>query len=187
MKHVLVALLATTVFAAGANAQQQNQKVRPAYTYAGVKYTSQDLDDYDCTQDGLIIDGAFDVNGAVFAHGAFGDVSGDGCGSTSLKAGLGYRSAWGEASHLYGKLAFQDVSPDVGDGDTGLVIGGGIRGFVVPGIEGYFEVEYSTLGEKSTDANFGGAYWVNKDFSATLDIGFGSDQRSFAIGARMNF
>lgn len=187
MKHVLVALLATTVFAAGAHAQQQNQKVRPAYNYAGVKYFTQDLDDLDCTQDGLFVDGSLDVNGAVYAHGSFGDVSGDNCGSTTLTAGAGYRTAWGEASHLYGELAFRDSSYDSGGGDTGLVIGGGIRGFVVPGIEGYFGVEYSSLGDKSTTANFGGAYWVNKDFSATLDIGFGSDNRSLAIGARMNF
>lgn len=191
MKHILVALLATTVMAAGANAQQQqNKKVRPAYNFAGVQYFTQDLDfgnGADCTQDGLFINGSFDINGAVYAHGSFGDVSGDFCGSTSLTAGVGYRSAWGEASHLYGTLAFSDISPDAGDGDTGLVIGGGIRGFMVPGIEGYFGVEHSTLGDGSTVANFGGAYWVNKDFSATLDIGFGSDQRSLAIGGRLNF
>lgn len=191
MKHVLVALLATTVFAASAQAQQQhNQKIRPAYNYAGVKYFTQDLDfdnGAECTQDGIFIDGSLDINGAVFAHGSYGDVSGDGCGSSTLTAGVGYRSAWGETSHLYGTLAFTDTSVDAGNGDSGLVLGGGIRGFVVPGIEGYFEVEHSTAFDKSTVANFGGAYWVNKDFSATLDIGFGSDQRSFAIGARISF
>ncbi|HEY7773537.1 MAG TPA: hypothetical protein VIC26_10150 [Marinagarivorans sp.] len=190
MKKVMGAIIASSVLmASGVSVAEpyQQKKVRPTYNYAGVKYSTQRLDDFDCSQDGLFIDGSFDINGQVFARGSIGDVSGDVCGSTSISASLGYRSAWGEASHLYGVAGFTDVSADSGGGDTGLVIGGGIRGYMVPGIEGYFEVGYSTLGDGDLSMSVGGAYWFNGNFAATADVGFGSDQRSFAIGARMAF
>lgn len=189
MKKIVSAIIASSVLASAAYAAEpsKQKKVRPTYNYAGVKYSTQRLDDYDCSQDGLFLDGSFDINGQLFARGSIGDVSGDSCGSTSISASIGYRSAWGEASHLYGVAGFTDVSPDGGGGDSGLVIGGGIRGYMVPGIEGYFEVDYSTLGDGDLSVGFGGAYWFNGNFSATADVGFGSDQRSFAIGARMAF
>lgn len=191
MKILMTAVVAASLLASGAYAAEpkNTQKVRPTYNYAGVKYFAQrlSLPNGDCSQDGLFIDGSFDINGQIFARGSLGDVTGDACGSTSLSASVGYRSAWGEASHLYGVVGFSDESHDSGGGDTGLVLGGGIRGYVVPGIEGYFEVDYSTLGDGDLFAKVGGAYWFNGNFSATADIGFGSDQRSFAIGGRMAF
>ena len=189
MKKLMTAVIAASLLASGAYAAEptKTKKVRPTYNYAGVKYFTQRLSDIDCSQDGLFIDGSFDINGQIFARGSLGDVNGDACGSTSLSASVGYRSAWGEASHLYGVAGFTDVSPDSGSGEAGLVVGAGIRGYVVPGIEGYFEVDYSTLYDGDLTAKVGGAYWFNGNFSATADIGFGSDQRSFAIGGRMAF
>ena len=187
MKKIIGAALAATMLMAGAAEAQQQKKVRPSYTYGGVKYITQDLDDYDCTQDGLIVDGSFDIDGAFFVRGAFSDVSGDNCGSSSLKVGGGYRAAWGESAHIYGTASFMDISADAGGGDTGLVMGGGMRGYVSPGIEAYGEVEYSTLDGGGLAVNAGGAYWFNGQFAITGDIGFGSDARSFAIGGRMAF
>ena len=66
--------------AASYNNQNTPKKARPTYNYAGIKYTSQNIDleneEEDCTQDGINVNGSFDVNGQVFVQGAFGDVSG---------------------------------------------------------------------------------------------------------------
>ncbi len=163
------------------------EKVRPTYTFAGLKYVNQDLDDFDCDQDGLLIDGSYDLDGAIFLRGSFGDVSGDNCGSSSFKLGAGYRVGWGETSHVYGALSFQDVSVDRGESDSGLAIAGGVRGYVAPGIEGYAELEYSTLYDNDLFFNIGSAYWFNGQFAATGDITLGGDQTTFAIGGRMSF
>ncbi|WP_053980380.1 hypothetical protein [Marinagarivorans algicola] len=202
MKKLLSALMASSLLVAGSQVvvaqtyeKKPAKKVRPTYTYAGVKYTTQSLDDYEgngsnkeCTQDGLNINGSYDFGNQFFARGSFTDVSGDeACGSSSLNVSGGYKVAWGATSHVYGLLGFQNVSPDNGSGDSGLVLGGGIRGYVVQGIEAYFEVEHSTVFDGETSANFGGAYWFNKNFSVTGDIGIGAEQRSLAIGGRMSF
>lgn len=196
MRKLLSAFIASSLLVAGSQVvvaqtyeKKHAKKVRPTYTYAGVKYTTQRLDDFGgCTQDGLNVNGSYDFGNQFFARGSFTDVSGDdGCGSSSLNVGGGYKVAWGATSHVYGLLNFQSVSPDNGSSDSGLVLGGGIRGYVVQGIEAYFEVEHSTVFDGETSANFGGAYWFNKDFSVTGDIGIGAEQRSFAIGGRMSF
>ena len=163
------------------------EKVRPTYTFAGLKYVNQDLDDFNCDQDGLLLDGSYDVDGAIFLRGSFSDVSGDNCGSSSFKLGGGYRVGWGETSHVYGALSFQDISPDQGRGDSGLTMAGGVRGYVAPGIEGYAELEYSTLGDGDLFLSVGSAYWFNGQFSVTGDITVGGDQTTFAIGGRMGF
>lgn len=187
MNKVLSVFCATVVMAASAQFVCA-EKVRPTYTYAGIQYINQDLDDNDCSQDGLQVEGSYDVDKAFFVQGSFADVSGDSnCGSSSFKAGGGYRAGWGETSHVYGLLSVQDVSVDVGSGDSGLTLAGGLRGYIIPGIEAYGEVEYSTLFDGDVSLNAGGAYWFNGQFSVTGDLSLGGDQTSFAIGGRMTF
>ncbi|MDZ7923075.1 MAG: hypothetical protein U5M23_03260 [Marinagarivorans sp.] len=188
MKIIISALVMGSLMAAGAQAAQtQPKNVRPVYTYAGVKYVSQGLDDYDCRQNGIAIDGSLDLNGQAFVRAGLSDVSGGVCGSTSVNASVGYRAAWGSNSHIYGTLGAQQVSPDQGDSDTGLLLGAGMRGYLVPGIEGYVEVNYTTLGDGEIVLSGGGAYWFNANFAATLDLGVGADQNSFAVGGRLAF
>lgn len=195
MKNLISALLASFLLVAGSQSalaqkaydKKSYQKSRPTYTFAGVKYLSQKLDDFDCTQDGIVVDSSYDFGNPLFARASFSDVSGDSCGSSSLKVGAGYKAAWGASSHVYGLLSFVNTSPDLGEDDTGLAFGGGIRGYVSPGIEAYFEVEHTTVFDGDTSASFGGAYWVNQDFSITGDASIGAEQSSLAIGGRFNF
>ena len=184
---VLLIVLSQSALAQKAYDKKSYQKLRPTYSYAGVRYFSQKLDDFDCTQDGIAVDGSYDFGNPLFARASFSDVSGDGCGSSSLKVGAGYKAAWGASSHVYGLLSFVNTSPDLGEDDSGLGLGGGIRGYVSPGIEAYFEVEHITVFDGDTSANFGGAYWVNQDFSITGDVSVGAEQSSFAIGGCFNF
>ena len=190
MKIFTGVLIVGSLIASGVQAAQtQPKNVRPVYTYAGVKYMSQKLetDDYECRQNGVAVDGSLDINGQVFVQAGLSDVSGGGCGSTSVNAALGYRAAWGSNSHIYGTLGAQQVSPDEGDSDTALLLGAGMRGYLVPGIEGYVQVNYTTLNDGEVILSGGGAYWFNSDFAATLDLGIGADQSSFAVGGRLAF
>jgi hypothetical protein len=188
MKIFTGVLIAGSLMASGVQAAQtQAANVRPVYTYAGVKLISQSLDDYDCRQNGVAVDGSFDLNGQVFFRAGLSDVSGGGCGSTSVSASAGYRAAWGSNSHVYAVLGANQVSPDRGPSDTGLMLGAGMRGYLVPGIEGYFEVAYRTLGDGDLSLNGGGAYWFNANFAATLDAGISADQNNIAIGGRFTF
>ena len=60
-----------------------------SYNYAGIQFLSQNLDDADCSQDGLNLYGSMDINSDFFAVGSLSDVSGGKCGSSTLSAGVG--------------------------------------------------------------------------------------------------
>ncbi|MDQ2077704.1 hypothetical protein [Marinimicrobium sp. ABcell2] len=160
----------------------------PQYSQAGIQYFNQRLDDLRCRQDGLAIDGSLDLDGDWFAVASFADASGDrACGSTAISAGGGYRTAFDDTFDMYGTLSFETVSPDVGGSDSGLIIVGGMRGFIAQDIEGKLELAHHTVFTGSTTITAGGAFWFNRQFAATTDLTLSSNGTTFAIGARMNF
>ncbi len=159
-----------------------------SYNYAGLQYFSQDLDDYDCDQDGLNLYGSVEINSDFFARGSFSDVSGDkGCGSQNISIGAGYRTAFSSQSSIYGVLSFEDISPDHGDGDSGLILAGGIRTYLSNNLEGKVEIAHHTAFDGDTEIVGGLAYWFTPRFSLTGDVSLGSEQTTFAVGGRISF
>ena len=159
-----------------------------SYNYAGLQYMSQDLDDFDCDQDGLNLYGSLELNSEFFARGSYSDVGGNkGCGSETVSIGAGYRTAFSSQSSIYGVLSFEDTSVDHGDSDSGLIIAGGIRTYLANNLEGRIEVAHHTAFDGDTELNGGLAYWFDPRFSVTGDLSVGSDQTTFAFGVRMNF
>jgi len=169
-------------------AQTSLPKSSMNYTYAGIKYESQQLDKYNCDQDGLSLYGSFDLNGQWFAQGSYTDVSGDkDCGSETLSIGAGYRAAFKNSMDIYGSISFEDTSVDLGESDSGIVLAGGLRGYLAHQLEGKIEVAHHTAFDGTTLINGGLVYWFNTQFAITGDLSFGSDTNVLAIGARMTF
>ena len=161
---------------------------RPSYNYLGLRYLSQNLDDFDCNQDGLVLDASITLTDGFYVKGDYTDVSGDkNCGSSTLKAGVGYRHPWGDYWHMYGLVSFADSDYDGGGGDSGPIAAAGLRGFLRQGLEGYVQLEHSTLGDGDLTASLGGAYHFTRAFALTGDVGFSGDQNSIALGARYHF
>lgn len=176
------------VYAQNANNTHSDNTHRPSYNYLGLRYLSQNLDDFDCNQDGLVLDASITLTDGFYVTGDYTDVSGDkGCGSSTLKAGMGYRHPWGDYWHMYGVVSFADSDYDVGGGDSGPVAAAGLRGYLRQGLEGYVELEHSTLGDGDLTASLGGAYHFTRAFALTGDVGFSGDQNSLALGARYHF
>lgn len=158
------------------------------YTYVGLQYLSQRLDDYDCTQDGLNIYGSLDIREGWFAQGSLTDVSGNrGCGSTSLSAGGGYRTAFSDTFDMYGTLSFESMSIDGGGSDSGVALAAGLRGFLRDQLESRFEVAHGTVADGYTEFNAGLAYWFTGQVAGTLDGAIGSNSNTIALGVRLNF
>ena len=159
-----------------------------SYNYAGLQYVNQDLDDFDCDQDGLNLYGSLELTSEFFARGSFSDLGGDrGCGSETVSIGAGYRTAFSSQSSIYGVLSFEDTSVDQGDSDSGLVVAAGIRTYLASNLEGRIEVAHHTAFDGDTELNGGLAYWFDPRFALTGDVSFGSDQTTFAVGARVSF
>lgn len=191
---VVLASLAAALAVSAAQAQNTrtpNYKPRaPAvsYTHAGVRYLFQDLDEYNCDQDGLNLYGSLDIQDGWFAKAAYTDVSGDrNCGSSTVTAGGGFHTRFDQRMDMYATLSFESTSPEVGDSDSGLVMAGGIRGFLTDGLEGGLEIFHATAFDGTTGINGVLAYWFNDAVAITGDLGLASDVTTFAIGARLNF
>ncbi|BFM20597.1 hypothetical protein [Gilvimarinus japonicus] len=159
-----------------------------SYNHAGLQYVEQDLDDYDCNQDGLRAYGNVDIDGHWYGVGSVTDVSGNnGCGSTTVAAGAGYRTAFSPSFDLYGTLSVEHTSPDYGSSDTGLIAAAGLRGILYNNIEGKAEVAHHTAFNDTTALNLGANYWFTRTIAATLDTSLSDEGNSIAAGARVNF
>jgi hypothetical protein len=182
----LAKLLLATLTLAGAQAAVAKSNI--SYNYVGLQYFTQDLDDFDCDQDGLNLYGSVEINNDFFARGSFSDVSGNkGCGSQNLTIGAGYRTMFSSQSSIYGVLSFEDISPDNGDGDSGLVLAGGFRTYLSNNLEGKIEVAHHTAFDGDNEIIGGLVYWFNPKLALTGDVSLGSDQTSLAVGARLAF
>jgi len=159
-----------------------------SYNYLGLQYVNQDLDDYDCDQDGLNLYGSLELTDEFFARASLTDVGGDkGCGSRTASIGAGYRTAFGSQSSIYGVLGVEDTSVDHGDSDKGLIAAAGIRTYLSSNLEGKVELAHHTAFDGDTEINGGLVYWFDPRFAVTGDVSLGSEQTTFAVGARMSF
>lgn len=158
-----------------------------SYNYAGLQFIDQDVDDYDCNQDGLRLSGSLEVNDDFFAVGSYSDVSGGGCGSEAVSVGLGYHTLFGADSSVYGTLSFENISPDVGGSDSGLIAAAGLRGFINNNLEAKVELAHHTAFDGNTVLGGGIAYWFAPQFALTADIGLGSEASEIGVGVRANF
>ncbi len=188
MKNSMRNLLATGLISAGALASTQALALESvSYNYVGLQYLTQDLDDYNCDQDGLGVYGSHDLQDGFFVQGSLSDVSGDHCGSTTLAAGLGYHTLFGADSSIYGALSFERTDVDAGSDDSGLILAVGVRGYVTREVEARAEIAHHTIFDGDTQLNLGANYWFNQQFSATADLSLGGDATGIAIGLRMNY
>lgn len=199
MKSVKSGLVLGSLLAAGfaaSTAQAQNNRAptyntrAPAvsFTHVGVRYMFQDLDQYDCDQDGPNIYGSLDIQDGWYARASFSDVNGDNCGSTNVQAGGGYHTRFDDNMEMYASLSFESISPDGDTGsESGIVLAAGLRGFLSQQLEGGVELMHSSTGPGNTAINGLLAYWLNDAVAATFDVGLGSEVTTFAIGARLNF
>lgn len=158
-----------------------------SYNYAALQFIDQDLDDSNCSQDGLRLSGNLELNDDFFALGSYSDVSGSHCGSEALKVGLGYHTLFGADSSAYGTLSFENVSVDHGESDSGLVVAAGLRGFINNNLEAKVELAHHTTHDGNTVLGGGIAYWFAPQFAATADVGLGSEASEIGLGLRMNF
>lgn len=158
-----------------------------SYDHAGLQYITQHLDDYDCDQDGLSLYGSKHINGGWFGQGRVTDVSGDTCGSTSVRIDAGYRVPFNYSFNLYATLGVERTDPDVGASDTGAVAAAGFRGMVAHRVEGKVELAHHTIYDGETALNLNLTFWPTQRFGATIDGSVSADSYSLAAGVRMNF
>ncbi|WP_143247577.1 hypothetical protein [Agaribacterium haliotis] len=157
------------------------------YDYVTVQFVSENIDQYDCTQTGLALKGSYEFEHDIFAVASLADVSGDGCGSTTFSAGAGYKVQLNESYDAYASLSYANTSVDVGQGDSGLVLAGGVRGFVVPKLEAKVELAHQTAFSGNTSLNGGVAYHLQDAFYALADIVLGSESSGLSLGVRIDF
>lgn len=177
---VLIAVFATDALAGN----------RPNFNYFGIGYAYDDLEDYNCTQDGLFLEGSLSYDEQVFIQARHVDVTSNdpyGCGSTTTQLSLGLRGDYGTSSVLYGKASvlFRDYGDD---SDPGLGMSFGVRSIVANGLEAEGFIGYETV-DSFSQSYVGGAanYWISRDFSLRATISTTSKSTTgFTFGVRFN-
>lgn len=161
---------------------------RPNFNYAGIGYTWDDLEEFDCEQDGLYVEGSIMVNEQMFLQGQYSDVDGNnGCGSQLGRVGAGIRADFGANSALYG--IFSLVHLDYGqDADPGFGLNVGIRSIVAPGVELRGYLAHDDVDEyDQTYLGAGVNYWLSREFSLTGEATVSDDTQGISAGIRLNF
>lgn len=185
MKKILIPTIALATALA---ASPSFAKSPMDYSYAGIQYFDQDLDDADCNQDGFNLYGSLEITSDLFAVASLADASGNrGCGSETIRAGIGYQTLFGADGSIYGTLSYENTDADIGEDDSGFVGAVGIRGFVARALEAKIELAHHSAYDGNTVVNGGVAYWFNQQFAVTGDASIGSDASAIAAGIRMNF
>ena len=187
-RFATTAICSGTLFCAATYAdsifENDNSLGNVPYDFVGLQYITQDWNG--CDQDGLNIYGSKGFSEKLFVVGSFADVDGDTCGSSSFSVGIGYHSPMNETFDMYASLSAVEVDWDGGD-DSGLVIAGGIRGFLSHQLESRIELRHNTTGDGETTIGGGLAYWFGENWAATIDANTGSDTTSLLVGARLVF
>lgn len=158
-----------------------------SYNYASLQFIDQEVDDYDCSQDGLRLGGSVELSGDFFVQGSYSDVSGGRCGSENLGVGLGYHTLFGADSSLYGVVGLDHTSVDHGESDSGLYVAAGLRGFIQNNLEAKVQLAHHTVHDGNTVLGGGVAYWFLPNLSVTGDVGLGTESSEIAVGLRLNF
>lgn len=184
MKLTLISV--TTLAACCTLGAAQAQDI--SYNQAAIQFTNQHLDDYDCHQSGIALNGSKALDNDFFAVAALADVSGNkGCGSTALSLGAGMHTVFGADSSLYGTLSYENISVEHGIGDSGLIAAVGLRGFVSPELEAQLELAHHTAFDGDTQLSLAGNYWINPGFAATGQVALGSETSSISVGIKFNY
>lgn len=184
---ILTAAIAMTT-AASAFAQSTGTPQPLNYNYVGAQFISQEVDDYDCTQDGVNLTGSMDINNGWFGQLNYTDVSGGGCGSSTISVLGGYRQPFNDMFYWFGQLGIDSLSVDgPGGDDSGVVLAGGLRGFMTDQIETTIQISHHTVGDGNTMISGTGAYYFQPNIAGTLNLGLSGEITQIAIGARLTF
>lgn len=181
MKKLLLSSL--FVFSAGTAVAASNV----SYNFASVQYINEEIDEFDCDQDGLTLEGNLDLDTNLFALGTFTDVSGDICGSETFSIGAGYKADFSDDGSYYGALSYENTSVDEGESDSGLIVAVGARVLFAQDVEGRVEVSHHSTFEGNTVLSGGLTYWLQRNLSVTGDANLGSESTSVTVGVRLDF
>jgi hypothetical protein len=187
MKLLQFFLVTATLFAA-----QIALAARPNYTYAGLGFAYDYLDDDligDCEQDGPFVEGSVVLNELTYFTLEHTDVpSSSFCGSTSTALGAGVRADVGGASSVNASLSM--IRRDYGnDTDIGFDVDIGLRSFVASGVEAQGILGYEDIGpNEQVYVGAGVNYYLTRRFSVNSILTINDqDDKGIKLGLRFNF
>ncbi len=137
--------------------------------------------------DGILIGGSFRLNTDFYAFGNYEtldmDFSND-IDTFTLGAGYIYplNTMWDA------NFSFSFVNAEVNSNDdNGFALTAGVRGMMMPKIEGRATLTYIDVDDDDTFVTLAGDYFVSPNLSVGLELDLGADLETVSIGARYYF
>ena len=161
-----------------------NNNANATYDYLGIQYITQEWNS--CDQDGLSVNGSITLSGGIYAKGAYTDVDGDNCGSSTFEVGAGYHEPLTDNFDWYALLSYMNTDYGPGD-DSGIAAEGGMQGYLSEHLESRLSFRHTSVGDGETTIGGGFSFWFSERLAATADASVGGDTTTLQAGAQYTF
>lgn len=168
-----------------------------SYSYVELGWINSEIDDLNADGDGFGIRGSMEFTPALHAFASYSDqdfdVGGTDVSGETLEIGAGYAWTLGPKLDVVGRLLYSDVSVDVpgfgGASDSGIGVGGYLRGKPMDRMELTGGLDLVDYDESGSDTSFGiGArFFFTESFAAGADVSFNDDGTTYMLGGRFSF
>ncbi len=181
MKFSSLLMVLTVLVMGTAQAQTATTPSLP-YNFAELRFVDVDV----AGGDGIKLGGSYLVQNNWLIVGSFSSVSFDNdIDSRTIEIGGGYVWPWQKDWDLVATARYVDIGGDLDE--SGVILEGGLRGFLAPQFEIRGSVNHITAGDNDTFLELGGDYYFTRQFAAGLTLEFAGDVDVFTIGARYFF
>jgi len=184
-----IALLAVTLFAAQASAQDLSYN----FVEGGFARVELDVGPVDVDGDGFGVGGSFEIGDSFFGLASYQTADfGSGVDLNQLTAGFGYHVGISPNADFVATLAYVRAEIEAsGFGsvdESGIGASIGVRGMVSDRVELNGAISYVDLGD-GDDTSIGGGLLYNftDTFAVGANIGFGEDTTTYGVNARLYF
>jgi opacity protein-like surface antigen len=157
------------------------------YNYIEGRYVLDAEADNNIDGDGILIGGSFRLNKDFYAFGSYEALDLDfGNDVDTLAVGAGYIYPLNTKWDANFSLSLVNVDVNSND-DNGFSLAAGIRGMLMPNIEGRATLTYIDVNDDDTFITLAGDYFFSTNLSVGLEIDLAGDLETVSIGARYYF
>lgn len=175
-------LVVMALFAVSSAHAQTARTPSMSYDFAELRFVDVDV----AGGDGIKLGGSYHIKNNWLVVGSLSSVSFDNnIDSRTIEIGAGYVFPWQKDWDLVASARYVDIGGDLDE--SGVILEGGLRGFLTPVFELRGSVNHITAGDNDTFLEFGGDYYFTKQFAAGLTLEFAGDVDVFTVGARYFF
>jgi hypothetical protein len=187
MKHKPFTFIAASLLLIAGISISPAQARDVKYNYIEGRYVLDAEANNNIDGDGISIGGSFRINKDFYAFGSYEALDLDfGNDVDTLAVGAGYIYPLNTQWDANFSLSLVNVDANNND-DNGFSLAAGVRGMMMPNIEGRATLTYIDVDDDDTFITLAGDYFFTTNLSVGLEVDLSGDLETVSIGARYYF